>query len=363
VIAAFDETTRPLPAFQIMARPLPKSRRQYVQSLNTPTKALLRQFKNAVPAPLPHFIEPLLATLRQRPPVGDNWVHEIKFDGYRFQLNVGDGVVRLLTRRGHDWTGKARPIAAEAAVLNTRSAIIDGEAVVLGADGTTDFNELERELGKGDSERITFYAFDAPFLDGYDLRGETLLNRKRALQLLLDGTDRRFIQYSEHEEGDAVHMKDQLCGMNLEDLVSKLKDGRYASGRSDVWVKAPCRRRDTFAIVGWALKGRKFDGFYLGEERGRKLVYAGKIESGWTEKEKNALLSEVKPLSTRRCPLAARVEKPKAHWVEPRVLVDVEYRAKTSTSGLLRHPSFKGVRRDLMDEMKPRRKRNARTAT
>jgi bifunctional non-homologous end joining protein LigD len=344
-----------------MAARLPKSKRQYVQGINTPTKALVRKFARANPAPMPTYIEPLLATLRDRPPVGDNWLHEIKFDGYRFQIHVRYGQPPVLyTRRGHNWTHKAKGIASALFPIQS-SAVIDGEIVVVGPDGTTDFNELERELGKGDSDQLTFYAFDVPYLDGYDMRAETLLNRKQALQLLLETLPKDSpIKFSEHVEGDAVAMKKRLCDLNLEGIVSKRKDSRYVSGRSEAWVKVPCRRRDTFAVVGWALKGRKFDGFYLGEERGGKLEYAGKIEGGWTEEEKAALLDEVQQSKTSRSPLATKIDKPKARWVEPRVLIDVEYRAKTKTSGLLRHPSFKGMRRDLMDDLSQPPKRGSR---
>ena len=343
-----------------MKRPVPKSRRQYVQGINTPTKDLLRKLKAAEPKPLPKFIEPLFPMLRERPPTGDNWVHEIKFDGYRFQIRLWHHQAQILTRRGHDWTRKAKEIAAAAASLPTDSALIDGEAVVMADDGTTDFNELERELGKGDSTRITFHAFDLLYIHGHDLRRVPLLERKRMLQMLLQALPKGSpIQYSDHLEGNALSMKLQACELGLEGIVSKLKDSRYVAGHSDLWAKTPCRKRETYAIVGYALKGRKFDGFYLGEERKGKLEYAGKIESGWTEKEKIALFDEVKSLRTGRSSLSTRIDKPKAAWVEPRILVDVEYRAKTKKSGLLRHPTFKGVRRDLMDPIKkaPQRKR------
>ena len=138
--------------------------------------------------------------------------------------------------------------------------------------------------------------------------------------------------------------------------MSKRADGRYVSGRSDYWVKATCRRRDTFAIIGWALNGRKFDGFYLGEAKGKKLVCAGKIEGGWMEEEKAKLLALVDRHRVRARMAHVPKDKPKAQWVEPRVLVDVEYRARTKKSGLLRHPSFKGVRRDLMEPRKRKRR-------
>jgi bifunctional non-homologous end joining protein LigD len=332
---------------------IPKSKRQYVQSINAPTKALLRDLTTAAPGPLPKFMEPLLPVLRERPPSGDNWIHEIKFDGYRFQIRLWHHQPQILTRRGHDWTHKARAVAEEASCLPTDSALIDGEAVVMAEDGTTDFNELERELGKGNSNLITFHAFDLLYLHGHDLRRVPLLNRKRLLQTLLaDLPNGSLIRYSDHLEGDALRMKLQACELGLEGIVSKLKDSRYVAGHSDFWCKTPCRKRDTYAIVGYALKGKKFDGFYLGEERKRKLRYAGKIEGGWTEQERAALFDEVKAFPTSRSPLSTEIDKPKANWVEPRILVDVEYRAKTKKSGLLRHPSFKGVRRDLMEELK-----------
>jgi bifunctional non-homologous end joining protein LigD len=158
------------------------------------------------------------------------------------------------------------------------------------------------------------------------------------------------VLYSEHLEEEGPQLRERACKMGLEGIVSKRKDGRYRSGRVDTWIKAPCKLRDTFAVVGWAQNGNRFDGFYLAEESGGKLVYAGKIESGWTEQERDTLLARIKPMRTRRVPIEMATEKPKAHWVEPRVLVDVEYRARTSKSGLLRHPRFKGVRADLMDE-------------
>lgn len=331
-----------------MARSLPNSKRPYVQNLNTAAKAIVRELKAAVPTThMPAFIEPLLATLRPKVPGGDGWLHEIKFDGYRLQLHKADNIIRLLTRRGHDWTHKMPAITQVAYGLNVGRAIIDGEVVVLAADGTTDFNELERELGRSETNRVVFYAFDLLFFESWDLRKVALLDRKRTLAAVLEMLPKdSAIRYSDHTEGGASLLQ-SFCNAGLEGVVSKRKDGRYESGRSDSWIKATCRRRDTFVIIGWARKGRKFDGFYLGEAAGRELVYAGKIESGWTDDEKEKLLALVKEREITK-PLARVPDKPKAHWVRPEVLVDIEYRARTAKSGLLRHPSFKGLRWDLM---------------
>jgi bifunctional non-homologous end joining protein LigD len=180
-------------------------------------------------------------------------------------------------------------------------------------DGTTDFNELERELGRKDSARLVLYVFDLLYVDGWDLRGAGLLDRKRVLaELVRDLPENSPIKYSEHMEADGAAMQRQACKLGLEGIVSKRKDGRYSSDRSDLWIKTPCRRRDTFVIAGWAQKGTKFDGFYLGEEHNGELVYAGKIEGGWTEDQKDALLARVKPLQISRPRILLPVAKPKA---------------------------------------------------
>jgi bifunctional non-homologous end joining protein LigD len=199
---------------------------------------------------------------------------------------------------------------------------------------------------------LVFYAFDLLYLDTMDLRGAALLGRKQALEELLKQSppDEQF-RYSEHTIGDGSKRLARACKTGFEGIVSKRSDGRYHSGRTDVWMKATCRRRDTFVVAGWAMKGSKFDGFYLGEAKRGHLVYAGKIEQGWTEQEKKRLLAELEPLRRPTPAIDLPLRKPKARWVEPRVLVDVEYRAKTGKSGLLRHPSFKGVRRDLMEQL------------
>jgi bifunctional non-homologous end joining protein LigD len=194
------------------------------------------------------------------------------------------------------------------------------------------------------------YLFHLLYLDGLDLRRVTLIERKQVLAELPAPLDEDgAVRLSEHLEIDSAEMRARACAMGFEGIVSQRKDGRYESGRTSLWTKSPCKVRETFAIAGLALKGTKLDGFYLAEERGRKLVYACKIEGGWSEEEKNDLLARIKP--HKRCTPAIELsaEKPKAHWVEPRVLVDVEYRARMGTSDLLRHPRYKGIREDLSD--------------
>ena len=274
-------------------------------------------------------------------------MHEIKFDGYRAQLHKRDHGTKIFTRRGHDWSDRFRSIIAASGELNTHGALLDGEVIVLGEDGRSDFGALESDLAKGGSNRLVFYAFDILHLESFDLRGCTLLDRKRVLHALLEKV-KGPIRYSEHLEEDGPAVFENACEMELEGIVSKRVDGKYNSGRTDLWAKTTCRIRETFFAVGWARKEGKFDGIYLGRKERGKLVYAGKLEQGFNEIEKLRILAMFERLKTKEKPIEASRRFPKAQWVKPRVLVDAEYRSKTG-DGLLRHPAFIGVRQDLME--------------
>jgi bifunctional non-homologous end joining protein LigD len=202
-----------------------------------------------------------------------------------------------------------------------------------------------------------FYAFDLLHLDGLDLRGATLLDRKYVLtELLADAPEP--IRYSEHVEADGAVVYENACRLELEGVVSKRTDGRYRSGRSPDWVKATCRHRDTFAVAGWAEKNGKFDGVYLARNDEGEVVYGGKLERGFDEADTRRLLALLEPLRTKQPPFAAPRRFPKARWVKPAVLIDAEFRGRTG-DGLLRHPLFKGIRADLMDAPPPVRARRA----
>ena len=292
-------------------------------------------------APYPGFIEPALATSIEKVPSGDRWVHEIKFDGYRVQVHLRDAAVKVFTRRGNDWTNRFRKIAADAWHINAGSAIIDGEVVVPSADGTTDFSVLQNEL-KGRSTKIVMVAFDLLYLNGYDLRKLPLFERKALLKKLIDGTD---IQFSESFEVDGPEMYKHACKANLEGVVSKVRDSRYASGRSNDWVKKTCAQRETLPIAGFALKENKFDGIYVGRLKGKQLVYAGKVDHGFDPASAKDLQARLKPLIRKTQPYAKKIAH-RGVWVEPSLLAEIEYRAK-SAEGKVRHPVFKGIREDL----------------
>jgi bifunctional non-homologous end joining protein LigD len=250
-----------------MVRALAKSKRRYAHVNNGPAQRLARQTKNVIARPQPDFIEPLLAA-EGTPPSGDNWVHEIKYDGYRFQLHLTNGQVKFLTRRGHDWTSRVNSLVLATGAFNTFRCIIDGEVVVPLENGGTDFGALESELKQSGSNRIAFYAFDLLYLDGMDLRTASLVDRKAILRLLLEPVPYPIV-HSDFLEQDGPRIFKHACALGLEGIVSKRRDAPYASGRSGYWIKKPCRQRDTFYVAGWAEKRTKFDGLYLAKKDGR----------------------------------------------------------------------------------------------
>jgi bifunctional non-homologous end joining protein LigD len=299
------------------------------------------QSKPGTKAPYPGFIEPALATTTEAVPSGQRWVHEIKFDGYRVQVHLRNAVLKIFTRRGHDWTDRFRKVAVDAWNVKAGSAIIDGEVVVPSTDGTTDFSVLQNEL-KGQSKKIVLVAFDLLYLNGYDLRGVPLFKRKAQLKQIIADTD---VQFSESFEVDGKEMYEHACKTGLEGVVSKVRDSRYVSGRSNDWLKKTCAQRETLPIAGFALDGEKFDGLYLGRHKGEELLYAGKVDHGFEPASAKDLQERLKPLIRRTQPYSKKIAH-RGIWVEPSLLAEIEYRAK-SAQGKVRHPVFKGVREDL----------------
>ena len=289
-----------------------------------------------IKAPFPGFIEPALATSIEKVPSGERWIHEIKFDGYRVQVHLANEAVKVFTRRGNDWTKRFRKIADDAWHISAGSAIIDGEVVVPAEDGNTDFSVLQNEL-KGKSTKIVLVAFDLLYLNGYDLRKLPLIERKAHLKKIIDGTD---IQFSESFEVDGSEMYAHACKVGLEGVVSKVRDSRYHSGRSNDWVKKTCAQRETLTIAGFALDGNDWDGIYLGRRKGEDLIYAGKVDHGFDKTSAADLRERLTPLIRKTQPYTKRIAH-KGIWVEPELLAEIEYRAK-SAEGKVRHPFFKG---------------------
>ncbi|MBR0695829.1 non-homologous end-joining DNA ligase [Bradyrhizobium lablabi] len=292
-------------------------------------------------APFPGFIAPALASPIDKVPNGARWIHEIKFDGYRVQVHLANETVKIFTRRGNDWTTRFRKVADDAWHISASSAIVDGEIVVPGADGTTDFSALQNEL-RGKSGRIVLVAFDLLYLNGRDLRKLPLLERKAELKKIIAGSH---IQFSESFEADGPEMFAHACRVGLEGVVSKVRDSVYPTGsRRRDWVKKSCAQRETLTIAGFALDGDEWDGIYVGRRKGEGLIYAGKVDHGFDKASIADLRKRLTPLIRKTQPYTRRIAH-KAIWVEPEVRAEIEYRAKSS-EGKVRHPFFRGVRED-----------------
>ena len=259
-------------------------------------------------AALPDFIPPELATLVDRAPDTDRWLHEIKFDGYRTAAHLRSGRVRMLSRKGLDWTARFQPIAKTLAGLPALSAYLDGEVAVVGKDGVTSFAELQDVLSNGPAERLVYYAFDLLHLDGRDLIGLPLVQRKKALQTLLAGLPKGSpVHYSEHVIGTGQSFFRHACKLRLEGIVSKLAEGRYRPGRGREWLKVKCVNRQEFVVGGWMpseAAGRDLRSLLVGYYQDGKLVLAGKVGTGFTLESGRELAARLRKLERADPPFA-----------------------------------------------------------
>ncbi len=310
--------------------------------------------------PLPGEIEPQLATLVDEPPRGDGWLHEIKYDGYRLLGEVAKGKARLLTRHAKDWTDSFPPVARAAAELPVRQALLDGEVVVLQPDGRTSFQALQNAI-KDRRGELVFFAFDLLHLDGWDLRGAPLVERKRVLEELLAAAgDGGALRFSGHVEGRGQEFYRSACGHKLEGIVAKRADRPYRSGRGRDWLKIKCLSRQEFVIVGYTDPEGSRTGFgallLAVREPARQedggLVFAGKAGTGFDEKTLRELHKRLRKLE-RKTPAFANpprgAEARRSHWVEPKLVAEVAFTEWTD-EGLLRHPAFLGLREDKKPE-------------
>jgi bifunctional non-homologous end joining protein LigD len=303
-------------------------------------------------ARLPEFVPPSLATLRDSAPSSAGWVHEIKFDGYRMQARLAGGHVRLLTRKGLDWTERFPNIARAVAALPARNALIDGEIVVEDAQGISSFSALQAALKDGELERFVYYVFDLLHLDGHDLRSRPLVERKEKLARLV-GTDQRGpIRYSEHFSERGPVMLGHARQMGLEGIVSKREDAPYVSGRSDSFLKIKCANEQEFVVGGYSPSSvvpRAIGALVVGYYENGSLVYAGRIGTGYTQAVARDLWKRLHPLEIGqpafdRIP-AAEARRRDVRWVEPKTVIESHFRGWT-TDGLVRQAAFKGVRED-----------------
>jgi bifunctional non-homologous end joining protein LigD len=305
------------------------------------TRLSAKTIDGARPAQMPGFIKPQLATLKARPPKGDQWLHEIKYDGYRIQIHLNNGKRKIYTRNGLDWTKRFSLIAGALDIPG--QAILDGEVVVI-KDGRTNFSELQAELAAGDQDRLVFYAFDLLWRGG-DLRKLPQVERKQALlDLLGENGIEAPIVYSEHLIGDGQEMFEHAGKLGWEGIVSKNAQAPYRSDRNEAWLKIKTVQRGKFPVIGYVKDPTGVAALYLGKRKGKDLVYMGKVGTGWSRTISSQIRKQLDTVVSRKSKLTKPIRKPKAVWVEPSFSAEVEYRDITS-EGLLRQSSFKGLKR------------------
>jgi bifunctional non-homologous end joining protein LigD len=306
-------------------------------------------------------IAPQLATLVSEPPRGAGWIHEIKLDGYRILCEIRKGKAKLWTRNGKDWSDRFAAVAEAAAALPVETALLDGEVVVLLSDGTTSFQALQNVLsGTGKGELVAFF-FDLLHLDGWDLTGAPLLARKRLLATLLaGGGSDATLRLSEHVEGQGEHFYRQACGFALEGVIAKRGGQPYRGGRGRDWVKVKCLKRQEFVVVGFTDPEGSRTGFgalllavhdasgHATAKKSGELLFAGKVGTGFNQATLRTLDRRLRKLEVdepafRNPPRGAEARR--AHWVRPELVAEVAFTEWTG-EGLLRHPSFQGLRED-----------------
>ncbi|MBY3500203.1 non-homologous end-joining DNA ligase [Rhizobium laguerreae] len=300
--------------------------------------------------PMPNRIEPCLALLKATPPKGNDWVYEIKWDGYRLSVHVEPTGIRILTRGGHDWTDRFPAIKQAALWLPVGTAILDGEAVVLDQQGRSDFGLLQQSLGgRGGKKRSSdaiFVAFDLLYFDGHDLRNSELDVRRHLLEDLVPAGEQGDIRLSEEIEADGDQLLASACEHGLEGIIAKRRDAPYRSGRLGDWLKIKCIQSDSFVIVGYEQSTVARAGIgrlLLAARKGKKLVYVGGVGTGFNERNAYELREKLDGLVTSTP--AASVDRKGAIFVKPKLIAEIEYRAWTD-DGKLRHASYKGLREE-----------------
>ncbi|ESY22245.1 MULTISPECIES: DNA ligase D [unclassified Mesorhizobium] len=319
-----------------------------LEAIPTKKRTRRRDSESTPRYPLPQFRPFQLCTLTDDIPVGSDWLFEMKFDGYRAQVAISGAEVVVYTRNGHDWTRQFKVILPPLQALTRGSALIDGEIVAIDSQGRTNFSMLKTGIAAG--MPLKFYAFDLLELNGDDLAGRPLIERKERLAELLGERDPDdSLQFSSHIADNGKKVFDTMCAGGHEGIIAKRADSRYVGDRTASWLKIKCTKRQEFVVGGYRPSdtGRSMASLILGTYENGKLIYRGRVGTGFTETMRKSILAQLekRPLDKPAFASVPRDIARRARWVKPELVAEVSY-SEVTPDGSLRHPSFQGMRED-----------------
>ena len=337
------------------ARPAAKAPRANVRPTRQSSSLALRELlehPDVRRARLPKAQAVELATLVDAAPAGDDWVHEIKFDGYRMLCRVANGKARFISRSGRDWTDKFPELTEVAGGLAVSEAMLDGEVVALNPDGTTSFQTLQNVFQTGRTSELIYYVFDLLHLNGHDVTAAPLELRRDLLKRTVSGGPDA-IRYRDSIQGSGQAIIDKACHLHLEGIICKRRGSPYRPGRGLDWLKVKCSKREEFVIGGFTKPAGSRDHFgalLLGYyDHGRKLIYAGRVGTGFNQTTLETLHRKLAALVQSRSPYSdlsgSSGDVRDVSWVKPVLVAEIQF-SNWTDEGLLRHPSFQGLRED-----------------
>lgn len=307
----------------------------------------------SVRRPIPAAVSPSLATLADAPPAGDEWIHEVKLDGYRLICRVVDSQVQFLTRNNLDWSGRFPALAAAIRQLPAEQVILDGEVVVMDEAGTSSFQRLQDVFHGSDDSAVSYCAFDLLYVNGMDLQPAPIERRRRVLEALVRAAQQHQIRFSEHTIGHGPEFFQKCAASGFEGIVSKRLGSPYVQTRTMDWIKTKCSLRDEFVIAGFtdsAETRREFEALLLGRyDDDGILHYAGRVERGFSDSMQRDVAKLLSPLRIRGSPFQDGPESglPGVHFVRPQIVGQIQF-VEWTADGLLQQATFQGLREDLL---------------